>query len=670
VPITSTARLVDALRDGRVLDPAQLTEVTDVLQSRYPDSRALARELMQRGWLTAYQVNQLLQGRGGELVLGEYLLLERLGEGGMGQVFKARHQLMNRIVALKVIRKDCLAGPDALRRFQREIQLAAQLNHPHLVRAEYAAQVGDTHFLVMEYAEGTDLHRLVQKAGPLPVEQACAYVRQAALGLQHAHERGLVHRDIKPSNLQVTARGTVVKILDMGLARAQTSPGEERGGAALTQTRTILGTADYIAPEQIRDPRQVDIRADIYSLGCTFYFLLAGRPPFPDGAWEEKLVCHSKVDPQPLTQVRPDVPPALAALVGKMMAKRPEERYLTPADVASALAPFCSPPGGAQTPPGAIPVAAPRPTPVPGSMDQPAGPERGWTLMASSTVVPPPVPAPPAAPPRVPGQSIPGVRKRLALVLAGAGAVLGLVILLLIILWPKGGDADKKSKDQRAEAAKNTSNGGKPDQPTLLIDENFRKIVETGRALPDGWTGNAVSVVTDKARRPCLEANENSGEYFVTLPLTLSGSFFVEGEYALFGSEEGKGINQALTILLEPRKGGARVPVVITWDGYVTIAANQRRRAPNYENPRRALNKGKKGTKDNKDEANQFDRFRLVRSGKGLSVFINNEVAAAAQVDEVAECDTVRIGLTAGEWYRGSGCRARLYSLKVGTLPQ
>src|SRR5262249_48418395 len=149
---------------------------------------------------------------GAELVVGEYLLLEQLGEGGMGHVFKARHQLMNRVVALKIIRKELLAQGDALQRFQREIRMVAQLNHPHIVRAEYAAQVGDVHFLVMEYAEGTDLHSLVQKSGPLPVATACAYIRQAARGLQHAHEGGLVHRDIKPSNLQVTAQGTMVKI--------------------------------------------------------------------------------------------------------------------------------------------------------------------------------------------------------------------------------------------------------------------------------------------------------------------------------------------------------------------------------------------------------------------------------------------------------------------------
>jgi serine/threonine protein kinase len=199
----------------------------------------------------------------------------------------------------------------------------------------------------MEDAEGADLHQLVQKSGPLPVGQACTYIHQAALGLQHASEHGMVHRDIKPSNLQVTKNGTMVKILDMGLARSQASEGNGQGGAELTQHRMIMGTPDYIAPEQIADARRVDIRADLYSLGCTFYFMLAGRPPFPDGEWEEKLVAHRKLEPQPIEQIRPDVTPAVGAILRKMMAKRPDDRYANPARVADALTPFCTMTGSA-----------------------------------------------------------------------------------------------------------------------------------------------------------------------------------------------------------------------------------------------------------------------------------------------------------------------------------
>ncbi len=311
MPITSAADLVQALSELHLLDQDQLDKINATIQGRSVDARTLARELLKQSLLTTFQINRLFQGRGKELVLGPYLLLEPLGEGGMGQVFKARHQLMNRTVALKVIRNDRLAHPDAVQRFYREIRLVAQLDHPHLVRAHDAAQVGTTHFLVMEFAEGSDLQQLVKKSGPLPVGQACTYIRQAALGLQHVAEHGMVHRDVKPSNIQATAEGWLIKILDLGLARLQTADGIEGGRNDLTQTCSVMGTPDYIAPEQIADPRSVDIRADIYSLGCTFYFLLAGQPPFPNVAWEEKLVNHRKAEPQPIEQLRPEVAPAL-----------------------------------------------------------------------------------------------------------------------------------------------------------------------------------------------------------------------------------------------------------------------------------------------------------------------------------------------------------------------
>jgi tRNA A-37 threonylcarbamoyl transferase component Bud32 len=277
----SVAALGAVLRDSQMLERAQLEELT-VLQGRFAEPRGLARELLQRDWLTAYQVNQILQGKGDQLVLGPYLLLERLGAGGMGQVFKARHRLMKRLVALKVIRKDRLADPEAVARFQREIRAAAQLSHPNIVIAHDAAQVGDTHFLVMEYVEGTDLARLVKQQGPLPVAQACDYVRQAALGLQHAHERGLVHRDVKPANLLLTRSG-VVKVLDVGLARLHPAGGETV--AEVTHEGAVMGTPDYIAPEQACESHTVDIRADIYSLGCTLYHLLTGRCRFPAARW-------------------------------------------------------------------------------------------------------------------------------------------------------------------------------------------------------------------------------------------------------------------------------------------------------------------------------------------------------------------------------------------------
>jgi WD40 repeat protein/serine/threonine protein kinase len=338
--IASSNNLVTALRDSRLLTPSQLNEATLELQARFPEPRALARELVQRGWLTPFQINQLFQGRTSELMLGPYLLLERLGEGGMGQVFKARHQLMNRLVALKLIRKERLSAPNAVRRFYREVEGISRLAHPNIVMAYDVAQFGEAHVFVMEYVEGTDLSRLVKLQGPLPVAVACSYTRQAALGLQHAHEHGIVHRDIKPANLLVTSRGGVIKVLDMGLARLQQAGDGDDQSSQLTQEGSVMGTPDYIAPEQALDSHSVDIRSDIYSLGCTLYYLLTRQVPFPGGTLGEKLVKHQLKEPQPVEQIRPEVPAALAAVVRKMMAKRPSDRYQTPAELAQALEPF------------------------------------------------------------------------------------------------------------------------------------------------------------------------------------------------------------------------------------------------------------------------------------------------------------------------------------------
>jgi serine/threonine protein kinase len=274
--ITSVASLLDALRQYRLLEREQLDEVAQ-LQALCPEPRALARELIQRGWLSPYQVNQLLQGRGKDLVLGSYILLERIGEGGMGQVFKARNWKLGRVVALKVIRKDRVANDEAQKRFHREIHAVSQLSHPNVIMAYDADHAGDVHFFAMEYVEGTDLGKWVKEHGPLTVRDACLYIREAALGLQHAHERGLVHRDIKPSNLMATAeslkRGDQaseprLKLMDLGLVSLNSVGNESR--TALTVEGSVIGTPDFIAPEQARNAHKADIRADLYSLGCTF----------------------------------------------------------------------------------------------------------------------------------------------------------------------------------------------------------------------------------------------------------------------------------------------------------------------------------------------------------------------------------------------------------------
>ncbi len=292
-----------------------------------------------------------------------YRVVELLGSGGMGAVYRAEHRLMERVVALKVINRELTSRPGVLERFRREAKAAALLDHPNIVRAHDADQVADTHFLVMECVAGTDLARLVRERGPLPVAEACEYARQAALGLQHAFEHGMVHRDIKPQNLIVTLAGQI-KILDFGLARlasevaapaASVAPEVTAAGidpaSSVTAAGVVLGTADYIAPEQAEDPHKADIRADIYSLGCTLYFLLTGQPPFPEGTLMQKILAHGKNTLRPLSDFRKDVPAGLLAVLHRMTAKEPGQRCATPIEAARALAPFARPSDEAGKPP-------------------------------------------------------------------------------------------------------------------------------------------------------------------------------------------------------------------------------------------------------------------------------------------------------------------------------
>lgn len=290
-----------------------------------------------------------------EIILGPYVILERIGEGGIGQVFKARHAHMDRIVAIKVLHPKLVTDPEVMRRFIREVQMAARLDHPHVVRAHDAGPAGSVYFLAMEYVPGTDLSRLVKQHGPLPVSLACNYIWQSALGLQYAHERGMVHRDIKPANLLLTKSSEadpigLIKIADLGMARlthlktvevVATQPdGEESSGGTTASGLVVMGTIDYMAPEQAIDFHNVDIRADIYSLGCTFYHLLTGHGPY-SGTQAQKMLKHQQADIPDARLERPDVPAEVADILTRMMAKRSEDRFQTPAEVAVALAPLC-----------------------------------------------------------------------------------------------------------------------------------------------------------------------------------------------------------------------------------------------------------------------------------------------------------------------------------------
>jgi serine/threonine protein kinase len=306
----------------------------------------------------------------------DYELMRELGRGGMGVVYLARNRIMDRLEVLKVVDKSLLNRPGALERFQQEIRSAARLAHPNIVAAYSVLRPGDWLVFAMEYVQGHDLAKVVNDRGPLPVINAAFYGHQVALGLQHAHEKAMVHRDIKPNNLMLAFEGKkhVIKILDFGLAKATS---EKAADAWQTKSGQMLGTPDYVAPEQMLDAQKADIRADVYSLGCTLYFLLSGHPPFQGTSLFEILQAHHSVEAPPLNQLRPDVPEELAAIIAKMMAKAPVSRYQTPGEVCQALGPFFkSALAATRLPPTAIPnsqrtatlaetPAAPAPRPIP-----------------------------------------------------------------------------------------------------------------------------------------------------------------------------------------------------------------------------------------------------------------------------------------------------------------
>ncbi len=312
-------------------------------QGRLPAAApALAQVLVEEGMLTPFQAGQLLAGKSKGFKLGsKYKLLDRLGTGGMAAVFLCEHVIMHRLVALKVLPPEQAESQAALDRFHREARAAAQLNHPNIVRAHDVDHDGKLHFLVMEFVDGNTLEQIVRQGGPLSLERACHYIRQAALGLQHAHESGLVHRDIKPANLLLNRDG-VVLVLDMGLARffhdSEDNLTRDLGA------QSVLGTAAYMAPEQAIDSTGVDIRADLYSLGGTFYFLLTGESPFAGASNAQKLLMHQMKPATRIRTIRPEIPQEIDDLIAKLLEKDPAQRLQQPIELAEALLPWTQTP--------------------------------------------------------------------------------------------------------------------------------------------------------------------------------------------------------------------------------------------------------------------------------------------------------------------------------------
>jgi len=338
-----------ALQSG-LIDEAGLADCWDLIapERRTPEAidRRLARQTITTGRLTLWQAQQLLAGRVSGFQIDKYVLLNLLGRGGMGRVFLAKDVRLNRMVALKLLSQERMNNPRAIARFRREAKVGAQLQHENLVRVYDEGESAGVLYLVMEHIDGKNVGQLIGDLGKIPWPNAARLARQVALGLEHARLKGLIHRDVNPCNILVTQDGTA-KLTDLGLAIDLNDLDN------VTRDGATVGTFDYVSPEQAKNSRSVDTRADLYSLGCTLFHMIAGRVPFPMASLPEKLYAHQLHDPEPLAELTPEVPEGLAEIVRRLMRKLPDDRYQTPAEVALALEPFAIETGWTTTPEGA-----------------------------------------------------------------------------------------------------------------------------------------------------------------------------------------------------------------------------------------------------------------------------------------------------------------------------
>src|SRR5262245_2917518 len=458
-------------RSGQI-SPAAAEELAAQLATKPPlTTDEVAAQIIEKKVLTRYQAELLLAGQGDACVIaGRYWILEKLGEGGMGAVYKAHDAHLDRDVAVKVLPAHRLNDADAIARFQREARALAKLSHPNIVQAYDNGEDKGRHFLVMEYVEGSSLSAILREQGAIPPTLAADVIYQAALGLQHAHNKGLVHRDLKPANLllspaqpladrpasaakdlarlasQLTtsyvplkalSKG-IVKILDLGLARFFH---DQLGDSEVTKEGMGVGTPDYMAPEQFRDALHADARTDIYGLGCTLYQLISGTVPFPGSSFSEKAQAHAKREPIPLEERCPEVPAGLALVVSKMMAKHPAERFQTAAEVAESLAPYV------------------------------AGASHSMILLRQTMRF-------------HAGQltmRAPNLRKRL-LVLAGAVVAAGCCVGLLMLVSPgifwRG--SHRPQDDSRAQTTEPANNAPAPAEPKVITIKNGLTVAKDG----------------------------------------------------------------------------------------------------------------------------------------------------------------------------------------------
>ena len=338
----SSQRLMELVSKSGLVPPEKLSafesRVRAKCEGELPAStRRLATAMLRSGLITQWHLDKLLTGKYRGFFLGKYKLLGHIGTGGMSSVYLAVHSGLGDKRAIKVLPRSRVGNSSYLARFQLEAKAIASLNHPNIVLAHDVDNQGDTHYIVMEHVDGIDLQMLVRRDGPLDFSTAADFIAQAARGLDHAHGRGVIHRDVKPANLLVT-QDNHVKLLDMGLALVAGL--EDNESLTVANNENVLGTADYLAPEQAINSHKIDHRVDIYGLGCTLYFLLTGRPPFAEGSLAQRIAKHQTTMPDPVRKWRPDCPGELEGMCTKMMQKDPDYRYQSAAIVADVMERF------------------------------------------------------------------------------------------------------------------------------------------------------------------------------------------------------------------------------------------------------------------------------------------------------------------------------------------
>ncbi len=561
--------------------------------------------------------------RGAQKTVAGHEIIRELARGGLGVVYLARHPVLGDLRAIKRPQtRDGLERDILLARFRREVQAVGALKHDHIVRALDAGADEDGPYLITEYLDGKPLSRLVSTSRPLLSGVACELIRQAALGLQAAHERGLVHRDVKPSNLMLTrvqSDTARVVVIDWGLVKRAGEGGAAASAANALTRNSGMGTVDFMAPEQIGNASTVDIRADIYSLGATFHFLLTGREPFHGRRETEKLVAH---ETQPFPPVgRSDVPPQVLAILNRMVEKNPAQRFATPGEVAQALAPYCAPDPRMLL--SLLATAIDEPMATETQSPYPTSP--GAAPLAQATVL---ANAPPTWPhaSQATAMGVGGGFKKTLLILAG-GALLGVLAVVLVLTI--GGQNDKDTKTTKSTPS------SKPGAERALIDEKFDK----GPGLPEGWIGDAFRVVTYNDRH-CLEVSSDKGEHLIRLPpVKLTGDFTIEGAYLATGAPWGV---QKLTLLLEQSTANAPLPLTITANGDVFFGDDKRNALPSYK-------------------LNQPYAFRYSRKGNTLIVLLNEEEVARKDLKTIVPYDKLSVGMPAGS----GAIFTRLFNIKV-----